>query len=73
MDYYSCSYKDFCCYQHMRLASGSSPTGKIEPFGKIDGHSIHVVRDEFGRIVISDELMRELIERASGSSTKEGE
>ncbi len=26
MDYYSCSHKDFCCYQYRRLASGSSPT-----------------------------------------------
>lgn len=46
----------------------SSPIGKTELFGKIDGNSIYVVRDEYGRIVISDELMRELIERATGSS-----
>lgn len=54
---------------------GSSPTknGKFEPFGELDGHSFYVARDEYGRIVVSDELMRELIERASGSSHKEGE
>lgn len=45
--------------------------GKTERFGEIDGHSIYVVRDEYGRIVVSDELMRELIKRASGSSPKE--
>ncbi len=24
MDYYSCRHRDFCCYQHRRLDSGSS-------------------------------------------------
>lgn len=49
--------------------TGSSPVGTNELFGYIDGHPCYVVRDEYGRIVISDELMRELIERATGSST----
>lgn len=48
---------------------GSSPVGTTELFCHMDGHPCYVVRDEYGRIVISDELMRELIERASGSST----
>ena len=52
--------------------NGSRPTvGERELFGKIDGHSFYVVRDEYGRIVVSDELMRELLtalEVASGSS-----
>lgn len=53
--------------------NGSSPTvGEHELFGEIDGHNFYVVRDEYGRIVVSDELMRELIERVNGSSTGEG-
>lgn len=53
--------------------NGSSPVGSTnsELFGEIDGHSIYVVRDEYGRIVVDDECMRELIERASGSSPKD--
>lgn len=65
MDYYSCSHKDFCCYQHMRLASGAS--SRTELFGEVDGKNIYVVRDEYGRIVVSDEVMRELITRIGGS------
>ncbi len=48
------------------------PTGTSELFAVVNGRECYVVRDEFGRIVVSDELMRELIERAYGSSTKEG-
>lgn len=45
--------------------NGSRPValGKSEKFREIDGHSIYVVRDEYGRIVVSDELFKELIER----------
>lgn len=57
----------------MIYTAGSSPLGncKSEPFGEIDGKSIHVVRDGYGRIVVSDELMRELITRIGGSCPEE--
>lgn len=42
---------------------GSSPVGTTELFGHIDGHPIYVIRDEYSRIVITDELLKELIER----------
>lgn len=35
---------------------------RTELFAEKNGHKIYVVRDEYGRIVVSDELMRELIE-----------
>lgn len=44
--------------------TGSSPLGlgKSELYAEINGHKLYVVRDDYGRIVVSDELMRELIE-----------
>lgn len=44
--------------------AGSSPLGlgKSELYAEINGHKLYVVRDDYGRIVVSDELMRELIE-----------
>lgn len=47
--------------------NGGCPDGERVLFGEIDGHNFYVVRDEYGRIVVSDELMRELIERVNGS------
>ena len=41
--------------------------GKSELFGELNGQSVYVVRDEYGRIVVSDELMTMLIERLGGS------
>lgn len=35
---------------------------RTELFAEINGHKFFVVRDDYGRIVVSDELMRELIE-----------
>ena len=64
----SITFTDQKIKEYVFRPEGSSPIGKTELFGKIDGNSIYVVRDEYGRIVISDELMRELIERATGSS-----
>lgn len=56
---FKCEVVEFDAVQ----VAGSSPVavGKVEPFGELDGNTFYVVRDEYGRIVISDELMIELM------------
>ena len=60
---YQVQFTDNKIQEYIFKPAGSSPVGTTELFGHIDGHPIYVIRDEYGRIVISDELFKELIER----------
>lgn len=68
---YQIQFVDNKIQEYCFIPEGSSPTGKSELFAVVDGKECYVVRDDFGRIVVTDELMRELIDRAYGSSAKE--
>lgn len=59
---YQIQFVDNKIQEYCYVPAGSSPIGKSELFAEINGHKLYVVRDEYGRIVVSDELMRELIE-----------